>query len=165
MNELDTSSLVIAVNWSLSKEWKAFQTLTESFDLHSQWDVQNVTKWTNGKCEWAEYTESNNIVKGKLVGKFGRGIYASLKLETLKKLKYTQQISELRIKIDARKIVKERLLRERDAIGEEHKEHNEQLEVLGKYIDDKRVEIKDLSQRFMTLDEARERLKKMKELV
>ena len=70
LNELDTSRLVVAMNWSVSKEWKSFRTLTESFDLHSQWDVQKVTKWTNGTCEWAEYTESNNIVKGKLVGKF-----------------------------------------------------------------------------------------------
>ena len=165
MNELDTSSLVVAVNWSVSKEWKAFKTLTESFELHSQWNVQQVTKWTNGKCEWAEYTESNNTVKGKLVGKFSRGIYANLKLETFKKLKYAQQINELRNKMDARKIEKARLLRQREAIREEHEEHIEQLEELGKYIADKREEIKHLSQRFMTLDEARERLKKLKELV
>ena len=61
--------------------------------------------------------------------------------------------------------MKARLLRERDTIREEHKEHIEQLEELGKYIVDKREEIKHLSKRFMTLDEACERLKKLKELL
>ena len=54
----ETPDFVAANTWSLSKPWKMLRTLEEIFSIKSAHKITNVSKWTNGKCEWNELEET-----------------------------------------------------------------------------------------------------------
>lgn len=158
LNDMDTTDTVIAQNWSWSEEWKLFRWQSQPFDVTSKWSVHGVKKWTNAHCEWKDYEEYSHGVRGKLEGKFMRGLYATIALETTKREKHQTEISDLKRQIrECEKLLKS-LTEHRDEIRVKNKEHNDELQLLQKFICERRKEIKGLSGDVMSIEEALRRL-------
>ena len=162
LQEKNTDDMVVANSWFVNREWQLLRPhVSTPFTVPSHWKIVQVDKWTNGECHWKDYTEDPFCVRGKLEGKFIRGIYATLTLLTTKKLKYETTIKQLNTDAKKERDLLEKLQKECDEICNEHKEHEATLKLLHDYIAQKREEIKTLSGNFMTIDEARKRLRSM----
>ena len=161
LNELDTDDLVVANSWKTEKNWKKLQSTSEAFTVKSKWEIVYVDKWTNGECEWKDYTQEALRVKGRLEGSLMRGIYATVKVYSSKKHKYKTEIGLLKKQVKKQKLTETKLEEECTEIREKYKEHEEEMKLLHDYIAKRRGSIKDLSSKYLTLDEARKRLQSM----
>ena len=161
LNDLDTDDLVVANNWKIEREWKKPQNTSQAFAVKSKWEIVAVDKWTNGECEWKDYTEEALCVKGRLEGSLMRGIYATIRVYSSKKHKYKKEIERLKFQVMKQKLTETKLEDECTEIREKYKEHEEEMKLLHDYITERRGSIKALSSKYLTLDEARKRLQSM----
>ena len=159
LHEKDSSDLTEVAGWSINEEWKFFQWLSKSFDKTAPCEIDSVDRWTNGHCEWKDYEETKYRVSGKVEGEFMRGIYASVSLQASKRKKYKREIESLKQKIDQVEKHQHSLKEHLSEIKEHYKEYTQEMKLLGEFIKEKRVMIDALSGDYMTLDEARKRLK------
>ena len=87
-----------------------------------------------------------------------RGIYASISLEALKSKKYASEIASLKQQINEvekhRKSLKEYLSEIRDR----YKEYTEDIKLLEKFIQERRIVIKTLVGDYLSLEEAHTKL-------
>ena len=158
LKECDSSDTVTTGSWSFSTEWKVFQWISEAFDVSAPCKVTNIIKWTNGHCEWKNFKEYHNGAKGTLEGDFMRGLYAELRLETTKRIKYSEEIKTLRSERDHT----ERLLHEVRGASVEVERSNaryeDEIKSLKAYIQDSNKK-KDIYEHvYMTVEEACKRL-------
>ena len=159
VNDKDTSDLTEIGSWSQSVNWKFFQTITKTFDETTSFKIENVTKWTNGHCKWQDYDQTAHRVRGKVKGEFMRGVYASLSIETFKSHKYEREIAVLRQQIDRAEKHKRALSQHLNEIRERFREYTEDIKLLEKFIAERGIMIKQLDTNYLSLDEARKRLK------
>ena len=154
--------LVVGNTWSLSKPWKMLRTLEERFSIKSAHKIANVSKWTNGKCEWNEVEETMEVgyyvVKGKVTGQFMRGLYASITLEIKMEDKYADSIRDLKKRIEILQDRKTEVENDIDHISADNKECKKEIKLLRHYISEKRRHIEENSSDWMTLEEAQKRL-------
>lgn len=145
----------------MNVEWKILRTLKRPFNIRSKWSIHNVRRWTNGHCNWKNYVEDSYGASGKVQGKFMRGLYATLTLETTSRVRYAEEIEVLNRKIRNYAAELETLKAERSLIRGHHGEHTAELESLQRFIAKKRTEITALSSDVMAIPEAQERLKRL----
>ena len=161
LKDYDSSEKVVVETWHFDTPWKFLDWNSEEFDVSAPCKVTNVVKWSNGKCQWRNLHEYHNGIKGVLEGNFMRGLYAELRLETTKRIKYAEEIISLHSSISS----KEELLNEvNEALVEmesSNKQYESEIKSLLSYIKECNRKKKLYSQLYMTIEEACERLRKV----
>ena len=157
----DSPELTSIGTWSVSEEWKFFRWLSRSFEKTTSCEIESVDKWTNDHCEWSDFDQTKHSVKGKVEGKFMRGIYASLTLLASKSKKYAKEISSLKHQISEVEKHRQSLKEYLNEIRDRYKEYTADIKLLEQFIEEKRVLINALVSDYMPLDEARMRLKRL----
>uniref|UniRef100_A0A1X7UJ50 AIG1-type G domain-containing protein n=1 Tax=Amphimedon queenslandica TaxID=400682 RepID=A0A1X7UJ50_AMPQE len=161
LKENDTTEDVVAEHWSINKEWRAFKWLTEDFKFKSVHKITKYRPWTNGKCEFKKIVSTTNEVMGSIEGNFMRGIYASVTAYTEKRIKYADEIGDLKDKMKEKKATLEECTEAWKEFQKLHREKEEEIQLLQKYIDERSIAAKKLHSQQMTLDEAIVRLDKL----
>lgn len=156
--EKDSAEEVIAAEWSLRKEWKLLQWQSERVECESMWPIYKYEKWDNGHLEWKELKQEGCCVRGRVEGKFCRGLYANLTLKTLKNVKYASDIKNLKEKLDEASKQVERLTGSLEQCREQHNEYDKEVNDLRVYIKQKSLHKKTLSTNFLSLEEAEARI-------
>ena len=159
LEDKDSCYKVTAAEWSLQKEWKIFNPRQEeSFKCVSPWPIVAYTKWDNGRLKWKNVKESSNTITGVVVGKFWRGLYASLTIKTYKKHKYADSIRDLKSK--KRELVEERgeIKKSLDMCRQREQGYSDDIRLLQKYIDEKRCSKEKYLSKYMSLIDAEEKL-------
>ena len=155
---VNRDDLVVAESWNLEEKWKFLQTLEREYNLTSRWKVRSVKQWTNGKCTWHHEEQTDYHIKGRIKGKFMRGLYASLTLETTMKDKYEDDIRQCQDDLTAAKNASDSLTNELSRIEAKYETYFEDLKLLQRFIADRKVNIDELSCEYITLEEAKQRL-------
>ena len=158
--ELDSTDEVTAKEWSLEQSWKFFQWQSKSFEIASAWPVVGHTKWDNGHLEWKRFSVQRDPggAKGKVEGKFARGLYANVTLKTSKQMKYSDKIRSLNAEIRTAQERLDELKRNIQERLEEHQEYLEDIRLLTEYIDERNETKKRLSRDPIPIAEALQRL-------
>ena len=157
LRQIDSSDTVISNSWHLEKTWKIWRQ-TATFDLESKWPITNVQRKTNGHCEWVDYKKIDEYsVTGKVIGEYFRGLYASVELETEKRHMHQPEITSIKEEIHRDKQHRLSLEKRLKDIQNEYDEHKNEIELLTQYIEMNRMKIKESSDIYMSLDEARKR--------
>ena len=158
-DDKDSSEVVVANKWSVSKEWKVFEWLSAEIDLTSKWEVTGVKKWHNGYCKWVGFSRSGNRVTGRLEGNFMRGLYADVTLETEKRFKYGTEIVRLNQEIEDAEKQKDVLSGDLAKVQSDNEEFSEEMKSLRGYIAENRKIIDEItSSDPMTIEDALARL-------
>ena len=156
--EKDTDELVTTATWLVNAKWQVLRTQDKEYKLTSQWPIQNVRRWTNGKCTF-EDTQTKHELQGKIVGQFMRGLYASIALETRKREKYKEKIKELKDELEKKE--RERGEIEKDLCkyidDDQHKGYREEIDQFKNFVKEQRKSIIKHSNKKMTIDEANTR--------
>ena len=160
-DDLDKKDDVVAESWSIEERWKMFRWFTREFKVESSYEMTRNIKWTNGRCKFKDITETTRSVKGKVEGKFMRGVYASVTIYTQKRQKYAREIIRLHNEISTAKKNLEAAKVKRDKFKEKHNEHIKEIKLLEDYIEKKNRETDKLSSDLMTIEEAKSRLKEL----
>ena len=163
LKDKDTTEDVVAEHWSIKDQWKWFRWFTRDFHIESQHEITKYTTWTNEKCEFKQIVQTSHKVKGKVVGEFMRGIYASVTAYTEKRIKYADEIKELKKEIETKN---KNLAECKEGWEEYRKAHegkSEEIELLEKYIAQRHVAAEKCLFDLMTIEDAAIRLEELKE--
>ena len=160
-DEKSTSELVTAQSWSVESEWKFLQWQTATYDLTPSVDIENVKRWSSGMVDWKDEVSSKSRLKGVVGGHFMRGLYANITIETQKRMKYKDELDELRKELEKKKDNFENVKRQRDECRTTHKEFQIEIEELASYIERNTERIQKLSLPTMSVEEAYTRLAKL----
>jgi predicted GTPase len=154
LEEKDSTDTIVAKSWSVDESWKFLRWLNRSFEITSLWQVTDIVKWTNGNCKFEDFSITDRGAKGRVEGKFMRGIYASVELQTTKQIKFANEIHQLRESLTEAESNLKQAKTDRDNVQNKHKEYADKIELLQQYIEQKRERIKNLSSDFMSIEEA-----------
>ena len=162
LKDKDSDDLVITHIWSIDDTWKFYNKQEKKFDETSEFEINNIKKWTNGHCQWKNFVQEGNRVHGVVEGKFMRGLYASITLETKKRNIHAEDIEKLKKAIESSKSE----IQEVEHAVEDHRKKNSEFESemsdLKRYIEDHREPIQSISHDTMTLEQARKLLETSK---
>lgn len=164
IKEMDSEEHATAASYNLEVKWKLFRWQESVYDLKSKWKVVDVKKWTNRHCTWHDETKEDYRIKGRLKGSFMRGLYANLTALTMKKLKFADEIAQLKQDLDDAKSHRERLAEELKRIQAKYHEYIKDLKLLETFIEKRRENITALSSNNMTMSEAKEHLSELQKL-
>jgi len=92
IKEHDNDELITVDVWNAKETWEWFEWLERDFDLKYEILIDKFDKITNGKSNFKIEQENIHQIKGKLIGKFMRGLYASIEVKTKKSTKYASKI-------------------------------------------------------------------------
>lgn len=163
--EKDSSDTIVVNSRTFNTTWSFSGWLSEDFDLSASCEVTNVVKWSNGNCVWKDLEKYHNGIRGRLEGQFMRGLYAELRLETTKRIKYAEEVKSIRSEIDHT----ETLLHEVDKglieLESSKMRHHKQIKDLIAYIQERNERKHSYTQIYMSIEEACDRLKKMSESI
>uniref|UniRef100_A0A1X7UKH4 AIG1-type G domain-containing protein n=1 Tax=Amphimedon queenslandica TaxID=400682 RepID=A0A1X7UKH4_AMPQE len=162
LEDKDTTGEIVAVNCSINEEWKWFQWQTREFNIESQHEISSHTKWTNGNCQFKEIVQKPDAINGRIEGSFMRGIHASITAYTQKKIKYAKEIEDLKKKIETKNKILTECKDEWEKYRAEQKESLEEIELLEKYIAQRRVVAEKCRSNLMTMEDAATRLEELK---
>ena len=98
---------------------------------------------------------SCDTFKGKVKGKFLRGLYANVILETEKYTKYATEIHQLKQELEIAKSNRESEENHLSAYREKEKKYEKDIATFEKFIHEKRVKIKMLESKRVTIRMAR----------
>lgn len=157
----DSSESVVIGTWSVSTEWKFFKSLSKSFEKTTSCEIQSIDKWKKGSCKWKDFEETKYGVKGRVEGKFMRGIYAGLTLYASRRKRYEAEISSLNRQINEVEKHKQSLVEYLDEIRVHHGEYEKEIKELEDFIEKNEIRIKNHRSDYMTLEVARKRLQKL----
>ena len=161
LSEMDTDDLVTGHVWSVDDQWKFFKWQEKAFDETSKFEVHGAgRRWTNGHCQWKEYIQEANRVHGIVQGNFMRGLYASITLETKKRIKHAKDIEDLKEAIKSSESELHNAEVAEEECREKHSKFASEISDLKKFIEEKRKMIDCLSVDTMTLEQAKARLEK-----
>jgi len=154
----DTNELVEGKVWSVRRKWKCFRILSRQFEVTSDWPIQNVTYWTNGKCRWVQRNKVDDYhVEGLVKGKVNRGLYAEVKLEVFHCDKYRDDIDRINRDIDFLQEQLSSASHEYDGSKAKYDEIRNEVESLERGIKQKKGDIERLLSDYLTMDECIER--------
>lgn len=163
LKALDNNNTETVGTWTTEEEAKRFSTITKTFQLHSEWRISQVTKWSsdNDKVQWKEFTEGLFSVKGTISGVFRGGLHASVTIYSTKKVIYKKEIDDLEKKIeDATKRV-ELLRKESRDITKRNEKHSAVITQLKEKIERRRAKINELQLETMDIPDALKKLEKL----
>ena len=158
LNIKDCDELITAEHRDVSRGWKIFRWLKENVDIVSEWKIDDVDTWTNGRCEWREVDRKPKRYIAQVKGKFMRGVYASVTLKTAKRNKYALEVATLRGKITAKETLVKTIEEFLDFLRKTHTGFKVVIEDLERHIDECSKELISLASNYMTLEEAHSRL-------
>jgi len=154
----DTRDLVEGKVWSVRQKWKCFRVLSREFEVTSEWPIQNVTYWTNGKCRWVRRNQVDDCcVEGVVKGKVNRGLYAQVKLEVHHCDKYRDDIDKISRDIE---FVEQNLTSAKQDHSESKKKYDQlsnEVDSLIEGIKQKKTDIDRLLSEYLTMDECLQR--------
>lgn len=157
----DTKNLVEANVWSVSERWKFFRILSRRFEVESQWPVQNIIYWTNGKCRWVSQNKVTEYrVEGLVKGKFMRGLYAEVKLFVYNCDKYREEINKLKEDVVSVEQKISAAQQELESSKQKHTVVTGEVDTLTEDIHQKKVEIEKLLSEYLTMEECLMRFQK-----
>ncbi|XP_019855131.1 PREDICTED: iduronate 2-sulfatase-like [Amphimedon queenslandica] len=162
LEDKDTTGEIVAVTWSINEEWKWFHWRTQEFIIKSEHEISSHTKWTNGKCQFKEVVQKPDAINGRIEGNFMRGIHASITAYTQKKIKYASEIENLKKKIETKNKSLTECKDEWEKYRAEQKESLEEIELLEKYIAQRRTAAEKCRSNLMTMEDAATRLEELK---
>ena len=160
LKEKDKSFEVIAVSWSCDEPWK-FGKIKRDFRIETDLVPTAVKKWTNG--HFMVFNETQKGAEGEAKGSLLRGLKATVEVFTEKRHKYAEEIKKLKTNIEDASTHLQESKEQCDDLNEKYKEHNEEISLLKKYIEEKRGEISRYSSNYMTVPEADARLREMQQ--
>lgn len=158
LNIKDCGELIIAEHRDVSRGWKFFKWLREDVDIVSEWKIDDVDTWTNGRCEWREVDRKPKRYIAQVKGKFMRGVHASVTLKTAKRNKYYLEVATLRGKITAKEALVRTIEDFLAVLQTTHTGFEGVLKDLERHIDECSKQLISLSSNYMTLEEAHSRL-------
>jgi len=162
LREKDSDDTVVVGTWSVDDSWKFFQWQRKEFTVSSQYDFTNVSQWTNGYCEIKDLEVKKYEVRGAVHGQFMRGLYASISLETLKRLKYEKEIISLKAVIEEKEKAHQQAMEHAAEHRKFFEQFKEEIDLLHKFISDKREKIKEHATTTLSLEQAHQRLEKLR---
>ena len=158
----DSDDLVTAHVWSVDDEWKFFKWQEKEFDETSKYEIHGVKRWTNGHCRWKEFIHEGNRVHGVVEGEFMYGLHASITLETKKRIKYAEDIENLKNNIKLLGIELHEAEVAKEECSKKYSKIDREKSTLEKCIQEKKELIECLSLDTMTLEQAKARLEKQR---
>ena len=158
----DSDDLVTAHVWSVDEEWKFFKWQEKEFDETSKYEIHGVKRWTNGHCRWKEFIQEGNRVHGVVEGEFMYGLHASITLETKKRIKYAEDIENLKKNIKLLGIELHEAKVAEEECSKKYSKIDREKSALEKCIQEKKELIECLSLDTMTLEQAKARLEKQR---
>ena len=163
LKEDDTKELVTAKSWTVSEKWKILQTRTLKYDLTSNWPIDNIKRWTNGKSEFTKEVKTDFSLSGELKGKLMRGLYVNITLEVEKRKKYEHEIKDLKEQIAKIEVIAERTKKEQNDLEAKHEGYIKTIKKFLHFIDEREAKIREFSSTTMTLEVALEWLRVLEE--
>ncbi|XP_019861368.1 PREDICTED: uncharacterized protein LOC109589795 [Amphimedon queenslandica] len=157
----NTTEDVEAEHWSVNEEMRMMQSMTQYFSIKSPHEITKYRTWTNGGCEFKTVVQTSHTVSGRVEGKFMRGLYASITLYTEKKIKYADEIEEIKRRIAREKASLTQCKVELEDYKKLYKELLNEMELLQQYINERRTNVSKAISDFMTVKEAVLRLKEL----
>ena len=161
LKEKDTNELVTTATWSVDQEWKFLQAQQRGYELKSLWPICNIKRWTNGKCKLEDKIKTENTLQGIIIGEFMRGLYASIALETKKRLKYEKEIRELKVNLKTTSDESAKKQEELRGYSVQYERFRNEIQLFENFIENKRQLIIKLSNEKMSIDEAYQRLQQI----
>ena len=164
----DSTDLVVANSWSLSKQSKTLVSLDEKFDIPSKWKIDEVRMWTNVSSEiadWKNVQQSDYSVSGSLQGHYMGRLHASVTLHTKIQRKYATEIDRKNKELAE---LNQELTEMREQLQEcykQHEKYKKDIELLETYIDQRKNEIGKLRLCRMNTNEAMKRVDELRQLV
>ena len=162
LGDKDITGEVVAAHWSINEKWRWFQRITQEFNVTSRLEIINYTKWTNGRCEFKEIVQKPDAISGTIEGKFMRGIYASVTAYTQKRIKYADEIKNMKKKIETKRKNLTECIDEWEEYRAAQKENLEEIELLENYIAQRRVAAEKCRSDLMTMEDAAIKLEELK---
>ena len=144
LREINTDELVTAAVWSTDETWQWFKTQSKAFEVTSDWDIVQINKWTNGRCQFKNVVQHGTTVSGVVEGMFMRGMYARITLLTRKCHKFAESIVKLKQQIEIKEREQYRKQSELEVIICDHRSKTESIRLLQSFIDEKSERIKEL---------------------
>jgi len=158
IKEHDNDELITVDVWNAKETWEWFEWLERDFDLKYEILIDKFDKITNGKSNFKIEQENIHQIKGKLIGKFMRGLYANIEVKTKKSTKYANKIisdkKEKEILTMKLKIYQDKY----DNLVKNQQDNIKLIQDLERFNLKLNEENKILFQDKMTLEEARQRL-------
>ena len=165
LHDKDTADTVVAVHQSINEGWKITQMLERTkrdFNIESPHEISKHTTWSNGKCEFKEIVQTSHAVTGRVEGNLLRGIYASVTVYVEKRIKYAEEIKDLKKELRAESTNLTRCNSEWEEFRKLHEEKLAEIGLLEKYIAERRVAAERCLSDLMTMEEAAVRLEELK---
>ena len=160
LRDIDTNEFVTAHVWPFDKPWNFFKWQKKDFDETSEFEVFNVTKWTNEHCWFKEFTREGNRVYGVLEGAFMCGLEARITVETKKRIFHEKDIKNIKAKIQLLEYKLHEAKVTQEECRKKHDEFKSKAVNLQKKIKEEEELIECLSLDTMTLEQAKARLQK-----
>lgn len=154
---IDTKELVEDDKWSVSLRWKWFKVLSRNFKVRSQYPIQDIDYWTNGRCSWLNRVQSDSSVEGTVKGKFMRGLYARVILKVYKCDKMKEEIERLRSDSTTKEELQQIIAQKHEYSKRKQIDLKEKMTILHTDIDKRKNSICRLSSEYLTIEECLER--------
>lgn len=158
LGTMDTEDLIESKEWITNVKWRLFKRISHSYKLESDWPIQDISYWTNGKCRWtSREVVSQFCIQGTARSKCSRGLYAKVSVKVYKRDKYGEDIEALRNDIASKEELLSSAKQEHDTSKQKHREISAEIESLVRNIETKNAEIRRLSSEYLTMEECLER--------
>uniref|UniRef100_A0A1X7TWD0 AIG1-type G domain-containing protein n=1 Tax=Amphimedon queenslandica TaxID=400682 RepID=A0A1X7TWD0_AMPQE len=158
LRDKNTPENIVAAHWSISEEGRMFRWFTREFSIESEHEITKYTTWTNGYCKFKEIVQTSKLVKGKVGGRFMRGIYASVTAHTEKRMKYTEEITDLQRHLKMQEEFLIEFKKDRQKYRNDHVKKSREIELLEKCIAERNDDAAKCLSDLMTMEEAMSRL-------
>ena len=157
----NTKEFIVVGHQSFNEEWRLLTWWEGEVSIESPCEITHYTTWTNGKSEFKDIVATSHKVRGRVEGRFMRGLYASVTAYTEKRIKYADEIQELADKIREKKTDLENCEEEWKEFQNSHTEKKKEIKLLQNFINGKKKDATKLRSDFMTMKDAIERLEEL----
>ena len=158
LEDKNSDDIVTVAEWVIERPFKWFKWQSTPFQMKPPCEIDNVKRWTNG-CSTIQYKRGEDMITGVVQGNFMRGLYASVTLEAKKKIKFAQDIINIRQKTADKRKKHSELKQELKEEIESADKTDIAIKSLSDIHEAKRVLIAKLASNQMTLEDAELELK------
>ena len=162
LKALDSSELVVANTWRVSKHSKIGKTPRKDFKIESQWKIKKINEWTNSHTELVIASKTDYEVTGSCRGHKMRKLHATIILETERKEKYATMIASMRTESDQLHEELECKEKEIEQFRKNHSQYEKEIGLLRNHIKERKKEIETLSLNTMSINEAMKRVEEIR---
>lgn len=160
LKKLNSSDLEVVAHWSVNES--RFLSFSKEFCLISPCDIEreHISLSPGEGCKFEDISvQGKREVRGKVVRGFNRRLSARVSIEVPKKVVHREAIQVLKAQIAEAKENYQSLIEFSEEAPEYQKAYEDQTVLLKEYVDERSKKIDKLLREYLTLDEARERLR------